>query len=604
MPPAVEFATITEMFENVTGKYRRETRPALIFKNNGTYQGISYEELRTAVDECANGMAALGIVRSDTIAIVSENRPEWVIADMAMMKLGAVSVSVYPTLVPKQIAYILINAGVKLIFASNQLQLGKIKKIAGDVPTLKNIVVMSERANLPEEKVIPWGALLAEGRRFGTLRPGYLSEQQKKTQPEDLLTIIYTSGTTGNPKGVMLTHRNLVTNMRSAADCIPFTHEDTLLSYLPFSHSYERMAGYYTAMSCGAQIAFAESIEKVQENLLEVRPTVVTTVPRLFERFHTRIMNKINDGPPLGRHIFFWAVGVGRKYRNASPPRTASRRLALEYRLADMLIFRKIRQRTGGRIRFFVSGGAALPPHLGEFFDAIGIPVIEGYGMTECSPVISVNRLESRRFGTVGKPLPGVEVMIATDGEICVRGPNVMAGYWRNDAATREIIDSQGWLHTGDIGSLDSDGYLTITDRKKHLFVSSGGKNIAPQHIEDLFLQSHLIEQFVLIGDGRMFLSGLIIPNFDQLKDFASQHGVSYSGLQELVSHPEVSRLMEGELARIQQDLAGYERVRKFTILSKPLSIENGEITPTLKVRRKVVEEHFRDIIEKMYAGM
>jgi long-chain acyl-CoA synthetase len=421
--------------------------------------------------------------------------------------------------------------------------------------------------------------------------------------PGDLLTIIYTSGTTGNPKGVMLTHGNLATNVRSSAECIPFGKADTILSYLPLCHSFERMAGYYTAMSCGVTIAFAESIDTLRENLLEVRPTVVTTVPRLFERIHNRILKQIADAPAIRRTIFSRAVEIGKRYARARRERRFSPFLSLANRMADLLVFRKIKERTGGNIRFFVSGGAALPKELGLFFEAVGIPIIEGYGMTEASPVISVNRVHEYRFGTVGKPIPGVTVRIAGDGEILTKGPNVMKGYWNNQKETFETIDAEGWLHTGDIGMIDVDGFLSITDRKKHLFVTSGGKNIAPQPIENLLQQSHYIDQFILIGDRRMFCSALIVPDFEALKEYGDRHGLPDLTKEGLIRSPEIRKLIEGELDHFQKDLSTYERVRRFTLLDQPFTIENGEMTPSLKLRRRIIEEKFKPVIETMYAG-
>ncbi|MBI4548448.1 MAG: long-chain fatty acid--CoA ligase [Ignavibacteriae bacterium] len=601
----VEFSTIIEMFDRVTQQFVHEKRPMLMHKVEGKYRGISYVEMRAWVEMFAHGLAALGVQRGDRLAVISENRPEWVVADMGMMLLGAANVSIFPTLAPKQIEFILNDSAAKIVIVSNQFQLNKVKKIAGDVPSLKNIIVMDEKVQVEDERTLTFSKVTAIGKEQASQQPDVFREAITKTKPDDLLTLIYTSGTTGNPKGVMLTHKNLVSNMKASIECIPFVREDTLLSFLPLSHSYERMAGYYTAMSSGATIAYAESIETVRENLLEVQPTVVTTVPRLFERMYNRMMKQIGSAPPLRQKIFHWAVGVGRRFAKARKRRTTPFFLRLQHRLADKLVFSKIKERTGGRMKYFVSGGAALSRELGEFFDAVGIQILEGYGMTESSPVISVNRLDDYKFGTVGKPIPGVEVRIAEDGEILARGPNVMKGYWNNQQATDEIIDKEGWLHTGDIGMFDHDGFLVITDRKKHLFVSSGGKNIAPQPIENLFLQCKYIDQFVLIGDGRMYCTALIVPDFDMLKEYAESEHISYNGSEEqLLSMPEINKFFEEEIGRIQKDLSQYERVRKFTLLGKPLTIENGEITPTLKVRRKVVEEKFKSIIDKMYEGI
>ncbi len=592
------------MFDKITEHFIGDKRPMFMHKVHGKYTHISFAKIKADVENFALGLAALGIKRGDNIALISENRPEWVVADMGMIKLGAVNVSIYPTLTPVQIEYILNDSGAKIVIVSNQHQLIKLMKIIQNIPTLQRILIMTEHEIESDPRVIPFSRVKEIGIEFGKLYPDYLLNEVNKISPEHIITIIYTSGTTGNPKGVMLTHNNLVSNIKAASECIPFTYEDTVLSFLPLCHSYERMAGYYTAMSCGSTIAYAEGIETVRDNLLEVHPTFVTTVPRLFERFYNRIMKQVGEESAVRQKIFSWAIGVGKTYMCAKKNKVMSPFLSLQYKVANKLVFKKIRERTGGQIRFFVSGGAALAPELGEFFDAVGIPIIEGYGMTESSPVISANRKDDYKFGTVGRPLSGVEVKIAADGEILVRGPNVMKGYWNDKKATEEIIDADGWLHTGDIGLFDTEGYLKITDRKKHLFVSSGGKNIAPQHIENIFLQSEFIDQFVLIGDGRMYLTALIVPNFDSLKDFADRHGIKYNNTEELSSNPEIYKLLEEVMSKLQKDLANYERVRKFTILGKPLTIENNELTPTLKVKRKVVEERFKELIDKMYRGV
>lgn len=601
MAVVTKFSTITEMYDSITQKFICESKPALMHKVNGAYRDISYGNLKNMVENFAFGLASLGVKHGDTIALISENRPEWVVADVGMMKLGAVNVSIYPTLTPKQIEFILNDAEVKFAIVSNQMQLHKVMKILPDVKTLQRIIVMTENGYVEDRRLTLFSAVLTEGERFAKHHPDFLATEVRPVKADDLLTLIYTSGTTGNPKGVMLSHGNLVSNIKASVVGIPFTHEDIVLSFLPLCHSYERMAGYYAAMACGVTIAYAQSIETVRENLLEVRPTVVTTVPRLFERMHNKLVKQVNEASYIRRKIFHWAINVGREYMKARKSNNLSVFLSIRFTIADKLVFQKIRARTGGRIRFFVSGGAALSPALGEFFEAVGIQIIEGYGMTESSPVISVNRLDDYKFGTVGKPIPNVEVKIAGDGEIFVRGPNVMIGYWKNPQATKDVIDDGGWLHTGDVGVLDNDGFLKITDRKKHLFVSSGGKNIAPQHIENLFLQSEMIDQFVLIGDGRMFLTGLVVPKFDFLKSLARKNNIHYENTEQFLSTPALYKIFEDEIGRIQKDLANFERVRKFTLLSQPLTIDKGELTPTLKVRRKVVEERYKRLIDKMY---
>ena len=600
MAVAEHFTTIIEMFEKVTARFACEQRPLFLHKVDGAYRSIGFIEHHRLVRRFAGGLASLGITRGDRIAIIAENRPEWVVADMAIVGLGAVDVPVYPTLTPKQLEFIFNDADVRAVIVSNQFQLAKIMKIKADIRSLRHVIIMTERG-VDDNEALGYSRVYQLGDAYERLHPTFFSESSAKVKPEDLLTIIYTSGTTGNPKGVMLTHSNMASNIVASASVIPFGPTDVLLSFLPLCHSFERMAGYYTALSVGATIAYAESIETVRDNLLEVRPTIVTTVPRLFERIHSRLMKQMDSAPAVRQRLFQWAVRVGRDYARARRKGSIPAALRVQHALASNLVYSKIRERTGGRIRFFVSGGAALPRELGEFFEAVGITIIEGYGLTETSPVLTVNRLDDFKYGTVGKPIPGVEIKIAEDGEILAKGPNIMLGYYNSPKATAEVIDREGWFHTGDIGMFDSEGHLMITDRKKHLFVSSGGKNIAPQPIENLFLQSKYIDQFVLIGDGRMFCTALIVPEFENLREFSQKNGISFTSDSDLIAESDIRKLYHAEIERLQKDLPHYERVRRFELLSQTLTVENGEITPTMKVKRKVVEQKYAGLIEKMY---
>lgn len=604
MAVAVEFSTIPQMFLRLTDKYAGNKRPLLLSKVNDTYRGISYSEVRSRVETFAFGLAAMGLRPGDRVAIIAENRPEWVISDLAIISLGGIDVPVYPTMTSKQIEYIFNDAGVKMAIVSNQFQLNKVMRAYPDVASLEKIILIAEKGPIPEPDTISFSSVMDMGKAHRKEQPDLFETSIAMVKPDDLITLIYTSGTTGNPKGVMLTHHNIVSNVKAAAQVIEIGPDDTMLSFLPLSHSFERMAGYYTGISCGASIAYAESVETVRDNMLEVRPTIVTTVPRLFERIHSRVMKQMDASSPAKKKIFHWAIGVGKAYAEAQKRRKVSVGLRLSHTVADRLVYSKLREKTGGRMRFFVSGGAALGKEFGEFFEAVGLVIIEGYGLTESSPVISVNRLEHHKFGSVGPAVPGVEVRVGSDGEILARGPNIMKGYWNNPEATRQAVDDEGWLHTGDIGFLDPEGFIHITDRKKHLFVSSGGKNIAPQPIESLFLSSRYIEQFMLIGDRRMFLTALIVPDFESLREFADGRNIRYSSNADLARDPVINELMDKEINQIQQDLANYERVRRFTLLEKQFSIEEGELTPTQKIRRKVIEERYSNIIDSMYEGI
>ncbi len=603
MPVAVSFSTIPELFVNIATKFADQDRPILMYKADGRYLDIGYGELMARVFRFGFGLASVGVQKGDRVAIISENRPEWAIADLAIVSLGAINVPVYPTMTAKQTEFIFNDAGVSVVIVSNSSQLNKVNRIFHDIKTLKHVIVMNERG-LPEGPAIGFGKVMEMGDEFKQKHPQHLSESMKMVRPDNLLTFIYTSGTTGNPKGVMLTHANLVSNIIDAAKAIEIAVGDRLLSFLPLCHSFERMAGYYTAMACGATIAYAESVETVRDNMLEIRPHIVTTVPRLFERIHSRIIKQVDAFPAPRRKLFYWAIKTGRSYQMARRRNQISPLLKIKNALADRLVFTKLRARTGGRIKFFISGGAALPREFGEFFEAVGLRIIEGYGLTETSPVLTVNRLDNYKFGSVGQPIDGVEIKIAEDGEILARGPNIMQGYWNNPEATEEVIDKDKWFHTGDIGVVDSDGFVYITDRKKHLFVSSGGKNIAPQPIENLFLSSKYVEQFVLIGDHRMFLTALIVPDFDSLKEYAQSRNLAFGSDSDLTRLKEINELFEKDIQLLQKDLATFERVRKFVLLDKPFTIEDGELTPTMKVKRKAVEEKYSQLIEGMYQGV
>jgi long-chain acyl-CoA synthetase len=594
------FRTLPEMFDLLTKEFSNSDRPIYLRKIKNNFEGIKYSEYRMYVKRFMMGLSSIGIQEGDNIAIVSENRLEWVISDMSIISLGAISVPIYPSLTAKQIEYIFNDANIKCAIVSNQFQLNKINKIISETPSLQKIIIMNEKFDI-QDNVIKFSDILRAGEHFEKDHSDFLEKSIYKRTPEEICTIIYTSGTTGNPKGVMLTNDNFAFEATEVSKIIEFGSSDIMLSFLPLCHVFERMAIGYTAIACGSTIAFAENIDKVAENMIEVKPTIITTVPRLFERIHSKIMKSIEHSSPSKQKIFHWAIEIGKKYAIAKKSGLISFALKSKHRLADKLVFSKLKARTGGRIKFFVSGGAALSKELGIFFEAVGIPIVEGYGLTESAPVITCNQVNNYKFGSVGKALPGVELKIASDGEILTRGPHVMKGYFNNPKATNESIDSEGWLHTGDIGHLDAEGFLYITDRKKHLFVSSGGKNIAPQPIENLFLSSRYIDQFVLIGDRRQFLSAIIVPDFDSIKEYADTHNIPYNSVTDLANDEEIYKLIENDIGKIQQDLANYERVRKFVLLDKPLTLEDGEITPTQKIKRKVIEEKYANLIEDMY---
>jgi len=447
---------------------------------------------------------------------------------------------------------------------------------------------------------LTFAQVLEKGKKIAEQKPELFEELALRIKPNDIASIIYTSGTTGIPKGVMLTHQNFVSNVKACSAVIEFSVNDTVLSWLPLSHVLERMVTF-TLLYKGCTIAYAESMDTVAENMPEVKPHIMVSVPRLFEKIYSKVMDNVLSSSPLKRKIFFWAVKVGKEYGqkkllNQSIPGG----LQFKRNLAHKLVFSKILEKTGGRVRFFVSGGAPLSKDIAEFFYALGLVVLEGYGLTETSPVIAVNTFENLKFGTVGKPIPGVEVKIADDGEILTKGAHVMEGYYKMDAETKETLES-GWLRTGDIGHLDEEGFLVITDRKKDILVTAGGKNVAPQPIENVLKTNPYISNAVVIGDRRKFISALLVPEFEKLVEYAKSNNIVYENQSELTRKEEILNFMLAEVDRSTPNLASYEKIRKIALLDRDFEIEKGEITPTLKVKRNIVENKYKDIIDSMY---
>ena len=589
---------LVEMFLDVVNKHGQKI--SLMQKIDGKYQGFTYHEFGERVKHVALGLASLGITQNDRVALMSENRPEWAISDFAILSLGATNVPIYPTITPQQIEYILKDSGTRLVIVSTPDLLEKILEIFDNLPALQKVIYMDD-AEVKKDYMLRFDELYGLGKAFEKDHPDFYDEAVKTVKPDDLCGIIYTSGTTGAPKGVMLCHSNLVSNVVGARQVIRVDETDTFLSFLPLCHSFERMAGHFLAISVGATIAYAESVDKVADNLGEVKPTLMTSVPRLFEKIYARVIESANAGSPLKKKIFWWAVNTGEKYVEAKYKGNVPAMLNSKYKLATKLVFSKLQQRVGGRLRFFVSGGAPLPKEIAEFFYKAGIHILEGYGLTETSPVITVNREDKFKFGSVGPALPGVEVKIADDGEVLTRGPHVMKGYYKNPEATAETIDKDGWLHTGDIGVLDDKGMLYITDRKKNILVTSGGKNVTPATIENLLITSPFIEQTMVIGDKRNYLTALIVPSFPALKKYADDNGISYSEEADLLTNDKIYQAVNKDVQNLTKDLARFEQIKKFTLLPKEFTIEDGELTPTLKVKRKVVAEKYADVIEKMY---
>ncbi len=572
---------------------------ALAYKYDGKWRTYATREVLQIIHELAAGLVGAGIQKGDKIGVVSYNRPEWNFIDQATQRVGAVLVPLYPTASTYEWAYVLNDAGARFLFVEGDELLEKARTMKREhpVPRLEKIYRMTDGEGVPvwNELRTTDAALLKEA-----------DERAAAIDPEEVATLIYTSGTTGDPKGVMLTHRNIMSNIKAVAEVVPLETSDKALSFLPLCHSFERMVSYYY-MYQGVGIWYAESIDKIGDNLREVRPTVFTTVPRLLEKVYERIVGVGMTLKGLKRAIFFWALKLGTRYEYGDENHWWK---GWQLRLVNKLVFAKWREALGGNVRFVVSGGAALQERLARVFTAAGIPVLEGYGLTETSPVISVNRkdVRYRKFGTVGPVIPGVEVKIAEDGEVLCKGPNVMKGYYNKPEATREMIDPEGWLHTGDVGRFEEGVYikekifLKIIDRKKELLKTSGGKYVAPQPIENKLKESFLIDHAWVIGENRKFVSAILLPSVDNLKEWAQKAGLDVSDIEKLLRHPKVVEKFQEIVDRVNANLGRTSQIKKFRLLLDQWGVETGEMTPTMKLKRRKLEERYRDVIEAMYS--
>jgi long-chain acyl-CoA synthetase len=569
----------------------------MLFKKDGAYVPISSAEFGDGVKHLALGLRALGFEAGQKLCLLSENRPAWTMTDFATLAAGGLTVPIYTTLVPEQIRYIIDDSDASVVVVSNADHWKKVEPLRAGLAKVKHYITFAEEA---PAGVLTLKAVMDKGKAVAEAEPGLFDALVARVKPGDEATLIYTSGTTGVPKGVILTHDNLVSNIRTASDLVEFSSKDTVLSFLPLSHILERMV-MFTYVYKGCSVGFAESVEAVAKNLLEVRPHIMVSVPRVFEKIYTKVMDQVLASPALRRRIFFWALKVGKAYGALKlEGKPVPGGLTFRHSVAAKLVFSKIIAKTGGRVRFFVSGGAPLSKDIAQFFYAIGLIILEGNGLTETSPLISINTFDAIRLGTVGKPAPGIDIRIAADGEILARGPNIMKGYYKKEAETREVMEG-GWFHTGDIGHLDADGFLVITDRKKDLIVTAGGKNIAPQPIENLLKTSPYIVSAVVIGDRRRFISALVVPDFDKLKDYAKAQGIPYATVDDLCKDRRIIDFLKAEADRATPLLASYERIKKIVVLPRDFDIERGEITPSLKVRRANVTAEYRDLIDALY---
>jgi len=625
MPTVVSFDTLTDLYQNLSSTYIGTGKTAFAYKpsRDNDYKQISWSEATRDVESLAAYLVDLGIEKGDRVALLSENRYEWAVVDLALQLLGGINVSLYTTLPADQCQFIVEDSGSTIFFASTGIQIKKAVEVKNNVSDIKKIIAFEKpRSGIDQEKdyinlftdVLKQGADLIEENRTK------IKEMASAVNENDLATLIYTSGTTGKPKGTMLTHHNIVSNIQSCHKHIEIKSTDRCLSFLPLCHAFERTAGYYAMMAGGTEIYYAESVDTVAQNMTEALPTLIMSVPRLFEKIYNLVLKSIEEGTTLKKNIFQWAIKTGKNYADGKRGLTT-----IQKKLADKLVFDKLKERTGGRVRFFISGGAALSPKIGDFFRSAGIHILEGYGLTETAPVISCNKYGKEKVGTVGQILPDVTVGIQklndteitaqlngdeypTDlsseaGEILVKGPNVMKGYWNNKEETEAVIDSNGWFHSGDVGKFDN-GHLVITDRIKHMIVNAGGKNIYPGPIEDRFKTSKWIDQIVVVGEGKPFMAAIISPDFDVLESYCQQQNITFENREQLIGQDKIQELFKKEVRKISNELASHEKVRDFRLVPDTFDIESGELTPTLKIKRRVIEDRYEHLIEDIFQGV
>ena len=593
----MEAQTLNQLFAAACARHNKED--AILHKEGGEWKKLSSAAWLDAARDAAVGLSLRGVKKGDRVVLLSENRVEWFTIEAGLQILGAVTVPIYPTLTAQQAAYIIRDSGARVVIASSAEQQAKIAAVRGSLSSVEMVFTLDAPVEGSGDQ--SWSRVTDAGRSSRAVDSGAAERLAAAVSGDDLATIIYTSGTTGNPKGVMLTQANLVQNTLVAHEALTLTPEDRAISVLPYSHVFARMVAHYLYPHAGVTIAIAESMDTLVENIGEVHPTVMACVPRFYEKMRDKVLESAAAGSPLKQKIFNWAFSVGYAVgQHRQDGTSVPAGLKFKYGLATKLVFSKLHARMGGRMELFVSGGAALPRDVAEFFLAAGWVVIEGYGLTETSPVITVNRRERFRFGTVGIPVRGVDVKIADDGEILCRGHNVMKGYFGNEAATDEAI-VDGWFHTGDVGGFDEDGFLRITDRKKDLLVTAGGKNVAPQPIEGSLKSSVYIAELVMVGDGKPYLSALVAPDFEQLGRWCEAEGIPADSPETMAADERVQAHLMAEIGRLSEGLASFEQVKKIAVVTAAFTIESGELTPTMKVKRRVVAERYADLIESLY---
>jgi len=622
MQTVVSFETLTDLYLNISSNYIGTDKKAFGYKpkSGAAYETLDWTRVTRDVDAMAAYFVFRGLEKGDRVALLSENRYEWAVVDLAIQQLGAVNVSLYTTLPAGQCKYILEDSGSKFLFASTGIQIKKAADVYEDLPQIKEIIAFDRPRSgnhLKKNHIELFDEILKQGSELVGEHQSEVKAMSAQVKPGDLATLIYTSGTTGKPKGAMLTHQNIVSNIKSCHLHIDVRSSDRCLSFLPLCHAFERTAGYYAMLAGGAEIFYAESVDTVARNMTEAYPTLIISVPRLFEKIYNLVHKSIDEGTELKKKIFSWAINTGKAYAEGQRGL-----VSVQKKLADKLVFDKLKQRTGGRVRFFISGGAALPPKIGQFFQAAGMHILEGYGLTETAPVISCNKYGNEVVGTVGEILPGITVGIQSlgdgsllakldgeeypanltseAGEILIKGPNVMKGYWLNEKETKAVIDDAGWFHTGDVGKFEN-GKLKITDRIKHMIVNAGGKNIYPGPIEDRFKTSKWIEQIVIVGEQKSYMAALITPDFEVLEAYANEHDIVYDNWDDLIKEKSIREIYKKQVRSISNELASHEKIRDFRLIADTFDVETGELTPTLKVKRRIVKDRYSDLIEDMF---
>lgn len=590
---------IAGIFHNRAEKYQFE--PFLKYKKQGRYTAISWREMQKLVTNAGLGLISLGVKKSDIVTIFSENCWQWLVADLASLSIGAADAPIYATNSGEESAYIINDAVSRFLFVSDQEHLDRILSVRSKIKGLKKIITF-DPIQSDAKDIISFDELLSLGEQYKDKKA--FDERLLSIDPEGLATLIYTSGTTGPPKGVMLTHSNFKANIMQCYASHPMIgHQDEALLLLPWSHSFGRTVGIYLMIHVGAVMSLAENFGAVMQNMTEIRPTLMVSVPRLFEKIHAGLFSKVAQATPLKKKLFSWAVSVaGRAVDYRVQHKEMPLSLQLQYDAADKLVYSKLKEALGmDRIKLFINGGGPLAADIDRFFNAIGVNLHNGYGLTETTPVTNVNTFEVFEFGSVGPALADTYIKIAPDGEILIKGPQIMKGYFNKPEETRAVFTDDGWFMTGDIGRVDERGCLYITDRKKDIIVTAGGKNVAPQNIENTLAADLFIEQAVVIGEGRKYLSSLIVPNYSELISYAKKQGISFDKKEDLITKPEILSFYKTKIDTLMKDYARVEQIRKFSLLPREFTIETGELTPTLKMKRKVINQNFFSEIESMY---